>query len=361
MPLAASRATVHPERSSDCANAASPQDRLLTQPELPPESLAVILRAFEVKNPQATFVASGDANSAVFRVVAGKVRYFLKLRCGDFDEIAATIPAYLHSQGLTRVMAPILTAKGQPWVHAYGFDWMLYPFIEGRNGFERPLSRKHWIALGETMRAVHSTALPEMLAQRIPRESYSPRFRKMVKSLDRDIGDRRGFDDQPIAQLAELWMQHRNDIRAMVERSGKLVESLRQRNNAFVLCHSDLHAGNVLVDSAEEITIVDWDNPIFAPRERDLMFIGGGIGGKWNEPQETEWFFSGYGQVEVDRIAIAFYRHERILVDIAEYGERIFHGNASVQDRLLDLRKLETAFQPDNVITTAHKTYADLH
>ena len=39
-----------------------------------------------------------------------------------------------------------------------------------------------------------------------------------------------------------------------------------------------VHAGNVLLGDNDKLAIVDWDNPIMAPKERDLMFVGGGIG-----------------------------------------------------------------------------------
>ena len=34
------------------------------------------------------------------------------------------------------------------------------------------------------------------------------------------------------------------------------------------------------------IYIVDWDEPIMAPKERDLMFIGGGVANVWNKPRK---------------------------------------------------------------------------
>jgi Ser/Thr protein kinase RdoA (MazF antagonist) len=45
-----------------------------------------------------------------------------------------------------------------------------------------------------------------------------------------------------------------------------------------VLCHADLHTWNVLVDSVGDLWIADWDEAVLAPRERDLMFVVGGIG-----------------------------------------------------------------------------------
>jgi spectinomycin phosphotransferase len=333
---------------------------MLNRPKIPHRSVIGVLRSYGLKTAAATFLPSGDANSAVYYVDADGFRYFLKLRCGDFDEIAATVPAYLHSQGITRLMAPLLAATGQPWIHAHGFDWMLYPFFEGKTGFERPLSQANWIALGETIRRVHATNLPPEIARRVPQVSYSFQYRDVVKALDNGVAGPRGFGDPVAAQVAEFWTKHRGDIRTVVERAGQLAEKMRGRGGALVLCHSDLHAGNVLVGAHDALTVVDWDNPLFAPKERDLMFIGGGIGGAWNDLRESGWFFTGYGSAEIDPIAIAFFRYERIVVDMAEYGQRIFDPNASASDRLSNLRKLATAFLRENVIDKAHQYYSSI-
>jgi spectinomycin phosphotransferase len=336
------------------------QRKMLIQPEIPHRSFVRVLRSYGLKTGKATFLPSGDANSAVYCVEAGAIRYFLKSRHRDFDEIAATVPSYLHSQGIVRVMAPIPAITGRPWIHAEGFEWMLYPFFEGKTGLERPLSQANWIALGETMRLVHATILPPDIARRVPQISYSPRYRDIVRALDKAAADSRTLGDPLAAQVAEFWAKHRGNIRTVVERVGQLAEEMRGRAGALVLCHSDLHAGNVLVGTDDALTVVDWDNPVFAPKERDLMFVGGGIGGAWNDPRESGWFFTGYGSAESDPIAIAFFRYERIVVDIAEYGQRIFDLNASASDRLSNLRKLATAFRRDNVVDTAHKYYSSL-
>ncbi len=43
----------------------------------------------------------------------------------------------------------------------------------------------------------------------------------------------------------------------------------------------------------------------------------GGMGGTWNDEQEANWFYQGYGAAEVDLFALSYYRYERIVVDIA--------------------------------------------
>ena len=123
------------------------------------------------------------------------------------------------------------------------------------------------------------------------------------------------------------------------------------------MCHSDLHGNNVLVGVDDELAVVDWDEPILAPKERDLMFIGGGVGGVWNQPQEAAWFYEGYGHTAIDPVALAYYRYERIVEDFAAYGERILGTQGSVGDREEGLRRLMSQFLPGNVVEMAHRSY----
>jgi len=86
------------------------------------------------------------------------------------------------------------------------------------------------------------------------------------------------------------------------------------------------------------------------------MFIGGGVGGIWNNDQETSWFYQGYGQTEIDLAALSYYRYARIVVDIAERSEQIFGVHGSVEERQKGLG-LMNQFLPDNVVDIAHRMY----
>jgi spectinomycin phosphotransferase len=121
-----------------------------------------------------------------------------------------------------------------------------------------------------------------------------------------------------------------------------------------------LHAGNVLVSANDELAIVDWDNPIVAPKERDLMFVGGGVGGVWNKAQEEALFYQGYGKTEIDPVALGYYRYERIVADIAATCEQIFGMQGSVADREEGLQQLMDQFLPNNVVEIAHRSYRQL-
>ena len=223
---------------------------MLIEPKTSKQTILGVLRGFGLRNARPTFRPSGDANSAVYPISTDGARYLLKLRCGGFQDIAARIPAFLRSKGLVQVMAPIRSGAGRLWIHANGFDWMLYPWFEGKTGYACPLSEPQWISLGETMRQVHAVVIPTKIPGRVPRESYSAHYRDKVRDLDALVKERRRFDHPMAAQFAAFWARRRSDIRAVLERAEVLARAMPGRPGTLVLCHSDLHAGNVLVDAA---------------------------------------------------------------------------------------------------------------
>jgi spectinomycin phosphotransferase len=345
---------------------------MLTPPDLSDDIIALQAQtSYSIAVARANFLPIGaDVNSAVYRLDATDgAAYFLKLRRADFDEIAVAVPAFLRGCGVTTVMAPIATTNGSLWSSEYGFTWIVYPYFDGPNGFERPLSDAQWVALGASLRAVHVAPLPPSLAARVPREDYSPRWRDAVLAFDRDV-EATSYGDPVAQRLAAFWRTKRAEIQGMVERAADLGRALQSRalpsralpSRAlpFALCHSDLHAWNVLLGTDDEIAIVDWDNPIFAPKERDLMFIGGGVGAVWDTPREEALFYQGYGPTECDPAALAYYRYERIIADLAAYGAEIFGAQGGVEDRENGLRQVVGQFQPHRVVEIAHQTYRRL-
>ena len=122
-----------------------------------------------------------------------------------------------------------------------------------------------------------------------------------------------------------------------------------------MLCHADIHAGNVLIERNGAFYIVDWDDTILAPKERDLMFFGAGLWGQWHTPQEEEnLFFRGYGQTGLDRTVLAYYRFERIVQDIAVDCAHILQAHADPEDRARSLYYLKGNFQPDSTVALAY-------
>jgi spectinomycin phosphotransferase len=251
------------------------------------------------------------------------------------------------------LLPPLTTHSGQLRAELAPFRVILHPCAEGRNGFEVDLSDGQRVEFGAALRRFHATAFPPAITRDVPRETFSPRWRERVKYFLDHVADE-AFDDPVSAELAAFLNAHRLETLDLVDRSERLALSFQAHSPPFLLCHADIHAWNLLIDARGALYLVDWDTLIFAPRERDLMFVGAGLGGNGHSPQEEiALFYQGYGPVQVDPAGIAYYRHERIVEDIAVLCEQILLTRAGGQDREQSLEYLKSNYLPGGTMEMA--------
>ncbi|MGE0670434.1 MAG: phosphotransferase [Parachlamydiales bacterium] len=304
-----------------------------------------------------TFLPIGaDVNASVYKVQAhDQTPYFIKLKQGHHHDISIEIVELLQRSGVQQIIPPIKTIHGKPTHPIINYSLIVYPFVEGCDGFNRNLTDDQWTALGKALSQVHAVEVPPSIRNRIRKETYSPQWREIVRSLYPRIDAEAGTDEIGL-KLQTFMRKNMPAIRRLVDRAEELGEKLQSQSHKFVLCHSDIHAGNVLINGNDEFYIVDWDEPIMAPKERDLMFIGGGVGNVWNKRQEENFFYQGYGKTEVDWAILAYYRHERIVEDIAIYGQELLLTMAKSKDRSEMYRHFIDMFEPRGVVEIAFKT-----
>jgi spectinomycin phosphotransferase len=332
---------------------------MLEKPEIQDEEIIACLEnEYGLRVEQIAFLPLGaDLNTAVYRLLTNdQTFYFVKLRQGDINRAAVTVPKYLSDLGIEQIIPPLPTQNGGLWASLRHFKLILYPYVEGRNGFERNLSDRQWVEFGTALKRFHSTEFPAVITRGIPREKFSPHWRDMVKTFLARIMEET-FDD-PVAADAAAFLKPQNaEMRALAERTEHLAGRLRKQPLEFILCHADIHAWNLLIADNGALYMVDWDTLIFAPKERDLMFVGGGLGGNGHSPQaEQALFFQGYGPTRIDPIALAYYRYERILEDIAVFCEQIFLADKGGEDRNQALEYLESNFLPNGVLEIARQS-----
>lgn len=88
------------------------------------------------------------------------------------------------------------------------------------------------------------------------------------------------------------------------------------------------------------------------------MFVGGGLFGQWRAPDAEEVpFYQGYGLAEIDLAALAYYRCERIVEDIAVFCQEISEATQSREDREQALVYLKSNFLPGNTIELANQQF----
>jgi spectinomycin phosphotransferase len=297
-----------------------------------------------------------DMDAFVYRVeTKSDQSYFVKLKRGANYDIGVVILDLLKSSGMEHIIAPVKTKSGDLSQPVSDFTLTVYPFVSGQNGFSYKLNDSQWINLGKLLRQLHKFDLPAPIKNLIRKEDYSDKWRNTVKSLYSDIDE--NLNDDEVALKMRLFMkEHKRLIHDLLDRAEVLGQKVRESSPQFVLCHSDIHAGNVLINDKGFLFIVDWDDPIMAPKERDLMFIGGGVGNVWNDLNEEECFYKGYGNAEINQLILAYYRYERIVEDIAEYGQALLLTRNQVEDREKMFKQFKGMFERNGVVEIALKT-----
>ncbi len=309
------------------------------------------LRAREVR-----FLALGQDSSAwVYEVTADSARYFMKVRRNPSNRAGLEVPRFLREHGVDGIVAPMPNAAGTLSSSAAGYAVSLYPFVEGQTAMARGLSGEQWSEYGRMLRQVHTVVpTPDLLAV-MPRETFTP-LGDAVRRLDAHVYGG-AFDDQAAQTIAAFWRESRALIAGVVERAEDFGRRLAGVRHPFLVCHADIHTNNVLVDGEGGLWIVDWDDAVLAPKERDLMFVVGGISERLVGPREEAIFLRGYGKVVLDPLALAYYRYAWAVSDIAAYGEQVFlRSDLGPSDVHEAVERFQRLFEPGEIVSLAQQS-----
>lgn len=289
---------------------------------------AALAAEYGVRVAAMTFLPIGyDLNAAVYEVVADDgAAYFLKIRFGPVPEAGLRVARALVDRGIPHVLAPLSTLTSRAWATLDSDDTaclILYPFIRGVSAQEVGLTEAQWREFGATLRAMHDSGLEVPFRAELRVEDFALPSAALVRRIDTLVQEAT-FASPAATRFAAFWRRHAARIAGWLTRAEELGRTLQSRALPIVLCHGDIHAANILVGEDGQIHLVDWDAPLIAPRERDLLFVIGSMIARRVEPWEEDWFFAEYGPIAVDPTALIYYRYERIIEDIGEIGKSVF-------------------------------------
>lgn len=300
-----------------------------------------------------------DLSAWVYEVVGeDRTAYFLKVRAGPVNVAGLRAARTLSERGIENVPEPLETRTGELWCPLGAYSVVLYPFIRGENAAAVGLNDAQWRQFGAVLRAVHSSGLADRFRGHLREETFALPSGEVTRSVGAHVEGAR-FESPVAARFAGFWKENTPRIRQLVEHAESLADRLRRRSFEHVLCHGDAHAANVLAAEDGRVFLVDWDGPLIAPRERDLLFVVGSRIARRVEPGEEALFFEGYGAWEVDRTALAYYRCERVIEDIGEFGRSILlDSDLSEEVREDSARLVLSFFEPGSDVEFAMESLA---
>ncbi|MBZ0285668.1 MAG: aminoglycoside phosphotransferase family protein [Anaerolineae bacterium] len=335
---------------------------MLEKPNLADEIIIAHLRdQYAIQINALEFLPIGnDTNAWVYRVEASET-YFLKVKRGTLHTPSVIVPRYLKDSGIDPIVPPLPTQSGQLWHPIENFTLILYPFMEGETGFKAGMSDAHWIELGTALRRIHALPLTPILEQTMRMETFSPRWIATIHKMDKLVETEK-YDNPLREDLAAFWKTKRDPIRQIIQRTETIAQHLKASPPPFALCHADIHVFNVLITPQKQLFIVDWDETIYAPKERDLMFVSAGVWPSHNSDHQADMFFQGYGSsTVVDPVVMAYYRYEWAVQEISEWAERALLvpdlGDETIADAV---RGFKSLFNPGAEVDVAFQSEAML-
>jgi spectinomycin phosphotransferase len=128
--------------------------------------------------------------------------------------------------------------------------------------------------------------------------------------------------------LKDLLGVYIKPLEGSIDRVERLALDIRRSNPNMVLCHTDIHNWN-LMQSDEQIVLIDWEGLKLAPAEADLMFFV--------DKPYYDIFINIYQKLHKDFVinmdTLLFYQIRRKLEDIWEFIEQLLCDKQEEQER----------------------------
>jgi spectinomycin phosphotransferase len=320
---------------------------MFDRPPLTDAAIADAVRgAYDADISEVSFLGLGhDTNAWTFRAnLRGGERLFLKVR-RRIDPARLAACADLAGQGIDAVVAPLRTKTGEHSIAIDGLFLVAYRFLDARPAAEVGLTDDQWIEYGAMVGALHRATLPADIERALPHEAFRPSKIAGVERIETGLAEGRIR-----GELAAMWLAHAPEIRAITERTatlaGRLQSSLEAGGPPFVPCHGDVHTHNVVVEASGALRVVDWDELIMAPPERDLMFLFGSPIGLPRGDRELGLFRKGYGPIALDPDRLAYYHADWAIQDLVGYAEESIAEDASPESRAAAFAIFASLFDP---------------
>ena len=209
-------------------------------------------------------------------------QWFVKVWKEGEQPIGLELLGELHALGLP-VVEPVRTVQGELSAMNGDRPYAVFPYVQGRTA-----TWDDWRVAARALRQVHEVPLEVDLPAADVSEPW-------IGELGRN--------------LHHPWIADRaDDVAAAIAR----LDGVRARLEPVrdVVCHTDMHGLNLLIDDAGEVAaILDWENAVIGPREFDVW-----VGADGNE---LGAFLDEYGADDLDLDHLEFALLARGLRDMS--------------------------------------------
>lgn len=248
-------------------------------------------------------------------VSTSKDKYFLKVFKNNryFVNVLQSLPVLkeLKELGITYINSPIPTQRGDLYIKNEDRYYILFNFIEGKNTWDYD---KHGVY--EHLIQIHKST--DEIRSSVKREDFRIEYAEVFeeKSLQ--------YKNIPlIATYLDEILKHWESFK-------ELSRILQERSFNMYITHGDAF-GNIIKDK-NDLYIIDWDDLLLAPIERDLWFFyeNERIAGLYKEE------FPGFN---IDKDLLLYYIYKRFFDDLLGFFELLEKEDINKEDVIKEIQK----------------------
>ncbi len=288
-----------------------------------------IREKFGIRLVNLTLVPKWEAARGYMIESSNHKSFFLKIYWDNkIPDSAFTFADDLFAKaGITNIAHPILTSHSQMRIQIRDFQIALFDWISGKTAQEHKLTDMQLERLGELLARIHQSK--PIIGEYPIRENFEIPFKDRLVAIFSDISEMTGDSTKYQTKLKLFLEPHKQKFMRELETLNRLQLKVRRMNLEFVNCHGEPSPGNILSSDNGEIYLLDWDEPISAPKEKDLLFF----------KDNVEPVMKGYSvfskDTVIDQDVLEFYGHMWNLGEIAYYGSKIlFEDYSDAQNQI---------------------------
>ncbi|MBY0159699.1 aminoglycoside phosphotransferase family protein [Cytobacillus firmus] len=280
----------------------------------------------------------GGWAALAYKVSNGAQDYFLKVyekSRASTHKWTALIDDYVpillwleeHSRLKGSIPVPMLTTDQRYRCEDNKGIYLLYEYIDGDTIADRKLTENQVRQLAQIIAELHRYGEDFPLVTSAMTESFTvPFLGQLREALDAGKPD----------DIGEVMNPHIDCLMGLMLEVEALSEELKKRDLRLALCHTDVHAWNLMSDG-QQLILIDWEGLKLAPVEADMMFFVA-------EPY-FESFMRIYKETHSDYVmnseALTFYQGRRKLEDIWEFMEQLLCDVQNDEERASTLNSLK--------------------
>ena len=251
--------------------------------------------------------------------------YFIKVNySSDKDTFARNLPVIEHlcNNGISTISRVIKTTDNRLYTQFDGAILAVFDWIDGENIQDESTKTSEYRILGK----VYSVPADELLRiGGLSRENFTSEYADLLLQQWTEL---KKLSDETTRRVLMVFEDNREQLLYNSERLVNLSKQCQSKSDNFYITHGD--AGANIIKNEKDYYLVDWDNPRYAPPERDAWFCL-----YWGD-----WAFSAFKDALQDNgieyalrnERISYYCYHNYFFRLTEYIKSYFDSGRNIKD-----------------------------